>query len=186
MSLILLGILNSQAAAAGGAGAYDLLETVEPSGVQYTEFTGLDSYTDYKHLQLRALVKTTTSGTNLDSFTMQFNGDSGSNYSYHALDGNGSSVSSNGFTSQTSIRFLDTLAKGGDSGVFGADVIDILDFANTSKNKTVRALHGVPASSEQQITLTSGAWYNTAAITSIKFNVSNTAAGSRFSLYGVR
>jgi hypothetical protein len=61
-----------------------------------------------------------------------------------------------------------------------------LDFSNTSKNKTIRALTG-GIDTETDINLTSGAWYSTAAVTSITFALAtNYNAGSRFSLYGVK
>jgi len=184
MSFLLLGILNSQAAA-GGAGAYDLLETVELTTTTSFSFTGLDSYTDYKHLQLRFTAgKANGSGSNPTMY-LRFNGDSGANYAWHALNGDGSSVTSDNGTTQTFIRLNDSI--GGDSanGIFSAAVVDILDFSSTTKNTTLRALHGC-VSGETDIHLTSGLWNSTSAVTSIEQFSSDQSAGSRFSLYGVK
>jgi hypothetical protein len=79
-------------------------------------------------------------------------------------------------------------AANGTSGAFAAGVIDILDPFNTSKNTTVRILTGLNASASK-ISLMSGAWYDTASLTSIQIfvgNSENILAGSRFSLYGIR
>ena len=71
---------------------------------------------------------------------------------------------------------------------FGAVIMDILDYGNTNKNKTVRALSGA-ASAANQIMLSSDLWANTAAITSLTVTCSGGGyytTGSRFSLYGIR
>jgi hypothetical protein len=74
------------------------------------------------------------------------------------------------------------------SNSFGAFVIDILDYTNTNKFKTVRALTGVEDNTTNtEIRFTSGLWKNTAAITSINF-VGNPSFNefSSFALYGVK
>lgn len=187
MSPIPLGIL-----AASGitlAGAYDLLETqVLTSNASSVSFTGLGSYTDYKHLQLRMVGRNTS---NDGTTQLQFNSDTGSNYSYHGITGYNSNVLTDVGSNETRIR----LGRGFDhdsntpSQSFGAIVVDILDFSNTSKNTTIRALSGrVPNEIEKRINFYSGAWYNTAAVTSMTiFDFSGDhKTGSRFSLYGVK
>ena len=176
MSFILLGILNSQAAGAGGAGAYDLLETtVLTSSASSVSFTGLDSYTDYKHLQLRIVAN----GGGL--IYQRFNSDTGSNYAEHRLYGDGSSVNSQGFASQTEmiIGFGTTT-----TDVFAACVVDVLDFSSSNKNTTVRSLGG----DNSDVALGSGLWNNTNAVTSTDIfpNSGSFATGSRFSLYGIK
>ena len=189
MSLMLLGILNSQASG-GGAGAYDLLETTTlTSSASSVTFSGLGSYSDYAHLQIRAVVRESSGAGGYTNSELTLNGDTGSNYSWHYLDGQGSSVSSVGYGSQPNVRLQSfSPGDGSPSGIFGAGVIDILDFNNASKNSTVRALHGALTSTNKGIFLTSGAWYNTDAITSINFAIgaNSWVAGCRFSLYGIK
>jgi hypothetical protein len=66
--------------------------------------------------------------------------------------------------------------------------MDILDYGVTTKNTTMRALNG--GHEYNWIALASGVWMNTAAVTSITFNMPLTSAnfvsGTRFSLYGIR
>ena len=186
MSFMLLGILNSQAAGGGGA-AYDLLEseTLTSSASSIT-FSSLSAYaTDYKHLQIRAVMQDTSANTGLESIGVQFNGDTSSVYSRHTLKGNGSSVVSDNTTSFGSILIVD--ASGRESNVFGASVIDILDFS-ASKNTTIRALTGGNGSTSGGVNLTSGGYFNTAAVTSTTLIARGTAfaIGSRFSLIGVK
>jgi hypothetical protein len=123
------------------------------------------------------------------TINIRFNSDSGgSSYASHALDGNGSSVSSSAFTSRSDITLTSTPAASATASVFAAIVVDILDPYSTSKNKTTRILGGVTTS--PQISLRSGVYLNTASITSItiseNFSSSNFATGSRFSLYGIK
>jgi hypothetical protein len=140
-------------------------------------------------LQVRAVVRESSAAAGYTNSELRFNGDTGSNYSWHYLAGYGSSVLSTDAPNQPNVR-LQSFAPGdgSPSGVFGVGVIDILDFASTSKNKTVRALHGALTSTNTGIALTSGAWYNTGAVTSINFAIGSNSflAGTRFSLYGVK
>jgi hypothetical protein len=117
---------------------------------------------------------------------IRFNGDSGSNYAYHYLDGNGSSVSSTG-QSYNSIFDFGAAALLEPANLFSANVVDILDPFETTKNKTVRMLNG-HSGTYRRIALASGAWFNTASVTSIAVlpNTSNWVSGSRFSLYGIK
>ena len=187
MSLILLGILNSQVSG-GGAGAYDLLETqVLTSSASSVTFTGLGSYSDYKHLQVRMVARNgATAGADKWVY-LTLNGDTGSNYASHRLQGNGSSVFSNAYTSRANmVAALITSSASGTQG-FGSALIHLLDFGNSSKNTTIRSLNGM-ADSANLIALYSGFWNNTNAVTSLTLAPEDNSfiTGSRFSLYGIR
>lgn len=187
---LIMGILASAGAAAPpvAAGAYDLLETQTlGTAAASVTFTGLGSYSDYKHLQIRAVGRTDRNVAS-DNLLLRFNSDTGSNYARHQLEGNGSSVTSGAETSQTAIktgRFSDQTAA---ANAFGAMVTDILDFSSSSKNTTVRTLTGADSGFDT-IVLNSGFWNNTAAVTAITLLPqlgTNLVAGSRFSLYGIK
>lgn len=194
MTPIPLGILDFPT---GAAGAYDLLETqILTSSAASVTFTGLGSYTDYKHLQIRMLTHSTYNGGNT-GYLMTFNSDSGANYSRHGLQANwfpaATGVTSYAQTGQTSIFGS---CYGADySNKFWPAVWDILDFSNANKNTTVKGFEGMFGSNdfghspEGGIRLRSGAWYNTSAVTSISFVTAtgdNFVSGSRFSLMGVK
>jgi len=185
MSFVLLGILNSQAAGAGAAGAYDLLETTTlASSASSVSFTGLGSYSDYKHLQIRAVTQSDRGSSGVSDTLATFNSDTGANYAMHWLQGNGSSVSSTNSTSRNNI-YLNQAPLTSANG-FNAFVADILDFSSSSKNTTVRSFAGGKNSTER-IFLISGLYNSTSAITSMTItDESNFVTGSRFSLYGVR
>lgn len=187
MSLIPFGFWAASGAG-GGAGAFDLLETTTlTSSAASVTFSGLDAYSDYKHLQIR-MVAGCAAGF-VSSGYLELNGDSTASYSHHRLQGNGSSVSSDGGSSDNYILIQAMLSDNDYPNEFAAGVFDVLDFSSSSKNTTIRALHGDKGTGSQKVSLSSGAYLNTDAITSITLGGAggnNMRAGSRFSLIGVK
>jgi hypothetical protein len=182
MTLSALGIFS--AAGAGGAVAdtsYELIETSIVSGASTSTvtFSSLGSYSGtYKHLQVRAVASSAASNNDA---RIRLNGITSASYSHHNLVGTGSSVVSAASTSDTSIN---AFYLGGTA--VGAAVIDILDAYSTTKNKTVRLLQGNTGST--RVALSSGALLTTDSITSVSLlsNAGVWAAGSRFSIYGLK
>ena len=162
--------------------------TVGSAGVANIEFTSIPA--TYTHLQLRYIVRTsqTASGYTYGEAYVQFNSDTGSNYSYHLLAGNGSSASASGLANQVQMGQIDTALNNITSNVFGVGVIDILDYANTNKNKTIRTLGGLDNNGAGVVTLSSGNWRNTNAITSIKIlpYSNGFTQYTSFALYGIQ
>ena len=184
--LIPLGIL---AGAGGVAGDYELIETtILGSTTASVTFSSLATYaSDYKHLQIRLTARTTRVETGAN-IILRLNGDTASNYNWHLLLGTGSSVLSLAGANQTYMFGAWVAAANTTANSYGVGVIDFLDSYSTTKNKTIRSLNG-HAASENNIRLTSGAWRNTNAISSITLldgDGGNLVAGSRFSLYGSR
>lgn len=144
----------------------------------------------YVALQLRVLSKDSVNATGTDYVDLRFNADSGTNYAYHSLQGSGSAASASGSATQNTIRCYYGQTRGGATlaNMFGASIIDIHDYASTTRNKTVRSFSGADTNGGGGIALNSGVWLNTAAVTSVTLlsGGSNTwAAGSRFELYGL-
>jgi hypothetical protein len=186
--LIPFGILSSAAGVEVGE-TYELIasEILTTSQASIT-FSNLGDYSaTYKHLQIRAVAKDDFTALAVSDFYLTLNGAS-SNFKDHFLRGNGSSVTSGSFGYTTVIEQGNMVSSGaGLTNIFGAYVIDILDAFSTTKNTTTRTLTGYNAGSANQIYLSSGAWFNTSAITSINLRSnSNLVAGSRFSLYGIK
>jgi hypothetical protein len=184
MSPITLGILAASGAAQ--VASYELItSTVLTSTSSSVTFSGLGtSAANYKHLQIRMSGRTTRAVVEDGATIMYFNGDTGANYRSHWLVGTGSSV----------VSYADTIIGLGSftgatagTGQYLPMVMDILDFSSTTKNTTIRMSAG-NAGSSQGVRLASGAWFSTAAVTSIALNttVGSWAAGCRFSLYGLR
>lgn len=162
---------------------YELISTVVvgAGGATSVTFSGLDtSATAYKHLQVRAVALHSAD----QNAMMQFNGDTGSNYWWHMVQGNGTAASSFG-SNATQMQ----IGYGPNSTTIPTtSIVDILDFKSTTKNKTIRTLTGCAYSGTWNVKLMSGSWSNTAAITSITmFEITGSyKAGSRFSLYGLK
>jgi hypothetical protein len=186
----ILGIYASQISGHlwAPSGAYDSIATVVASGSSATlQFTSIPS--TYTHLQIRGIVKSTTAGSSLTDATLTFNSDTSSSYTRHILYGNGSSALAFGGTAGAawSIGASD-VPTAGYTSMFGAQVIDILDYANTNKNKTVRALTGADVNGAGTVALSSTVFLKTTAISTIELGMpsGNFASGTTFTLYGIR
>jgi hypothetical protein len=171
------------------AGAYELISsTVLGSTTASVTFSSIPN--TYKHLQVRMAARiATATGTNGVEFDLRLNSDSGANYASHRLYGDGTSVTSTAASAQNQMAVLQGLPSASQTaGIFGAAVIDILDYASTTKNKTLRTLNGYNGVSNR-ISMHSGLWVSTAAVNSIlvyDINAFSFASGSRFSLYGIK
>jgi hypothetical protein len=191
--LIPLGIWAASGAGSGAAaGAYELISTVNPTGVTTVTFSSIPQ--TYKHLQVRLTSRNSNTTTYNMEARLTMNGVGGTSYSYHRMYGQGSSVTSSAQTALPWIRMPYQSASFASAGasVFGATIIDILDYTSTTKNKTVRALGGlagVVATDNQRVDLVSGALYSTSAVTSLSYfweTSDNFSTGSRVSLYGIK
>ncbi len=182
-----LGVLAvAGAGAAAGGAAYELIESsVLTSAQASVTFSSVPS--SYKHLQIRAVVRST--GTGNPRVLVRYNSDSGSNYAYHNLYGDSSTVWSEYNTANTGWAFYFVPNSSQTSGVFGAAIYDILDYSNTTKNTTTRVLGGSPLSGViYDVGIHSFLWMNTAAVSTILLSGDGQdfAIGSRFSLYGIK
>ena len=186
----ILGIMASQISGHlwSPEGAYDALATVTvgSGGVASVSFVGIPS--GYKHLQLRFLGRDNRAST-LDTILMRFNSDTGSNYRIHYLAGDGSSASAGGFAG-TGIEVYRITGSSATASIFGAGVVDILDYTSTTKNKTTRSLAGADLNGSGEVVFGSGLWYATpAAITSVTLTPTNGSLFSEYSsfaLYGAK
>ena len=177
-----------------GNGAYfpvyesdDFLEEVVLSSDTATvSFTGLGSYSDYKHLQIRAVGQVNQTNDSLHNIFMRLNSDTGNNYAQHLLYGQGSSVIAGGNASTDFMYVRNVFGSKANTAYAGSVVIDFLDIHSSSKNTTMRGFGGTAQPGENQIGITSGLWNNTAAVTTILLylNSGSFSAGARFSLYG--
>ena len=195
MSLI-LGILDSGGAAAGGGTAYESIATVTvgSGGSSSISFTSIPA--TYAHLQLRGIMRSDRSYPLDIPYVEVGNGsiDTGANYSAHRLYSNGSSVSTDGAANQNNMYTLVCAGSTGGSDIFGVAVIDFLDYANTNKYKTVRSLsgtdlNGTPSGVGGQLYFSSANWRSTSAITNIRITPvvgPNFVQYSQFALYGIR
>jgi hypothetical protein len=171
-----------------GDNSYESIATTT-LGTATTTITFSSIPSTYTHLQIRGIARATGSFTNADGL-IRFNSDTGANYAHHALYGDGASVTATAGTSTTSGRFARNaqIANSSTASCFSAFVIDILDYANASKYKTVRTLVGYDANGSGISELESSLWQSTSAFTQIDLTTDggNFAQYSSFALYGVK
>lgn len=181
-------LINPYAFLAAG-GDYESIATVTvgSGGASSMEFTSIPS--TYQHLQVRIVARTNRSATG-DQLGVRLNSDSGSNYAYHQLEGDGSSASAYGETGKTwGYAGYGAASATASASIFGATVLDILDYGDMNKN-TVLRLHGsYDSNGAGRVNLASALWVNTAAVTSvvvIPLNGTSFAQHSTAALYGLK
>jgi hypothetical protein len=137
----------------------------------------------YKHLHLR--ITSYNSGGNV-TVQHRFNGDASPLYTRHAVSGDGSTTSALGQADMgigSSLVFSSNTAN-----IFYASILDILDYSDTNKFKTIRSLNGVDYNGSGGIALSSSLYRSTNPITTINLYAAGglIAQYSRFSLYGIK
>lgn len=178
----ILGITASSISKVSDLGAMFALQTVSLGSAGAASITFSSIPSTYKHLQLR--IMSLGSADVAQGLNARYNGDTNSNYSSYWLYGNGSTVGASGTTNDTIQYFGFNLY----SSFPTISIVDILDYANTDKFKTMRCLTGNDRNGSGQVWLFSGAWRNSNAITSITIapNSGNFNGNSQFILYGVK
>jgi hypothetical protein len=184
----ILGILASAITGNLVTNSYESIatSTVGSGGSATITFSSIPA--TYTHLQIRAIGRTTTANTGVDNVFVRVNSDSGTNYARHQIVGNGSTASATSASSTNEAVLGDIARNNNTSGMFGAFVIDILDYANTSKNKTFRAISGSDLNGSGEMRFRSSLWINTNAISTITLipENNNFAEHSQFALYGIK
>ena len=188
MSLI-LGILDSGGVAVAPS-SYESIATVTVGSGGAADITFSSIPSTYTHLQIRGIGRSLYNGAVNESqfMYMQFNSDTATNYAAHRLQGSGSSAVSTASINRTDTIPGWTSTLNSASNVFYASVIDILDYINTNKFKTVRSLTGGDENGSGSIVYYSNLWRSTSAITTIKLfaEASNFAQYTQFALYGIK
>jgi hypothetical protein len=197
-SSILQGFPKSRSLLAGNA-AYDpaatfFIQRITATGGETSlSFTSIPS--NYKHLQIRSLTKTTNTTNAGANIMLRFNSDSSSSYALHRLSGDGSTASASATAPSTDGINLSDFAQRSSTqlaNIYAAGIIDIHDYSSTTKNKTVRSMYGNDSNQTGAglwlIYLYSGLWINTSAISTVTFSIASGtsfAAGTTFGLYGM-
>ena len=157
------------------ATTYDKIATVSISGTSTTTFGSIaSSWTDLRLVFTGSLA---SSGR----MAIQYNGDTGTNYSQTKLWGDGTSVQS---TQTTNANFIYLGATGTTNIRF--DSFDIFSYAG-STYKTCLATESIDANGSGETMSLVGLWRSTSAITSItlyNFNGGNVSGSA--TLYGIK
>lgn len=175
-----VSVLDSGGAGGGGA-AFESIATVTATSGTTVTFSSIPS--TYQHLQIRYYGARSGGPGQLN---LRFNSDAANNYAYHRLRGDGSTASATGGASSSRLQLLNAV-QDSSNAYKASGIIDIHDYASTSKAKTVRNLSGWDGNGTGLIVLGSGLWTSTAAISTITFDIlGDTFDTTQFSLYGIK
>jgi len=175
----ILGVVSSGAVIA--AGAYESIASATGTGSSGTiTFSNIPG--TYQHLQVRLFSIAESGG-----YAMRFNSDTGNNYARHNFGANGSSVFASA-TASTNMMFIGDTSE---TNLPSVMIVDIHDYASTSKNKTIRSLFGHEKNKAGgTVYLYSGLWMSTSAVTSLSLGVGNFSGTFSTStvaaLYGIK
>jgi hypothetical protein len=146
----------------------------------------------YKHLQIRYVGRGTGSNTGYGVY-LQFNGSSSAEYWNYRFRGRSGTASILPDTTANTLAATGAVpAANSGANMYGAAVIDILDYASTTKRKTVRFQSGADQNQSFDDTFSmAGAnlWANTNAISSLTITIDSGngwTTDSRFYLYGIK
>lgn len=150
---------------------YTLIDsTVLSSSASSVTFSSITQ--DYRDLVLIIEEKSTAGGVTL---SIRFNGDSGANYPWVWMQGDGSSASS----TTGSGPFIGYT---GFSGTPALHIAQIMDYSATDKHKTFLSRQNIAGG---RVNALAGRWSNTSAISSVEIAASTLASGSTFYLFGI-
>jgi len=174
---------------AGGGGALTLLSTTTIGTAANFDITGIVG--TYNDLVLMLIGRSSWT-SNHDGLQIQFNGDSGSNYSRQDVRGTGTSALAAQGIALSSIQTPDALPTvNALANSFGIVEIVIPGYASTAWSKTllIKGGHLEGQSGGEMTTFqTTGHWNNTAAVTRVTLQPVNTpftfVTGSQLRVYG--
>ena len=150
--------------------------TLGSAASSYTFSSIPSTYTDL------VLVANCGQVTGNNSFRFQINSDTGTNYSYTFVQGNGTATGS-GRTANDTSGEVESLMNTALTGTF---IIHFMNYANTTTYKT---MIGRGSEASQKVDATVTLWRSTSAINSIKVypgGGQSFLTGSTFTLYGVK
>lgn len=172
-------------------GAYDSIAStvVGAGGASEITFSGIPA--TYQHLQLRWFAPSSPTTSTSWLINVGNNGIATSNYTYHNIYAYGNPVA--GATTRPNESYLELhYVPAGTTTPF-AGIIDIFDYANTNKNKSIRSLSGhvnTASGNGSQNWVTGGAWLSNDAITHVRFQFGTGGYTmpqyTRAALYGIK
>jgi hypothetical protein len=157
---------------------------VGSGGSSQIDFTSIPS--TYQHLQLRALYKCSNTAGTIRFRTGGSSINTGTNYNTHNLYGTGSAAAAEAFGGAAATEAF--LLVGGQDQFNYALVMDLLDYKDTNKNKTIRYLNGGDNNGSGRVGIGSILWAQTTAIETIRFypQAGTFDQHSHFALYGIK
>ena len=181
-----LGTLASPGDVDPGAMVPIATTVVGAGGVSSVVFSSIPQ--SYQDLQIRFIFRGTIADVNCDLYCW-LNGDTTqANYGRSYLRSNGTAASAGIVAPSTTALAGTATGSTATASMFGAGIIDILDYTNANKNKTTRALSGEERNGAGNIWLFANYYTVNSAITSLTLVPQSNAFAeySHFALYGIK
>ena len=170
--------------------SYESISTVTVgSNVSSITFSSIPA--TYTHLQVRIMARNAATGGTTQNLNMTINNDSGGNYTFHQLNSDGSSVGAygEGLGRTNCVQVVHIPTSAAASSIFGVGIIDIIDYTNTNKLRTIKSLRGQDQNNtDGSVALHSYMYNSTTAVSRLDFSGSggDIVQYSSFALYGVK
>lgn len=154
--------------------------TYEPIATTTLSSSGTITFSSIPATYTDLVLITRLIGSTAYDFDIRLNGDTGSNYSYTALYGTGSTT---GGTTSANLTFMRLDYYGYIETTVGqVNITNIQNYASTSVFKTAIAQNG---NANNGMGINIGLWRNTAAVNSISI-LGTMSTGSAATLYGIK
>jgi len=167
-------------------GSYESIATATGTGSSGT-ITFSSIPTTYTSLQIRCTSQ--LSSTSNYAILRPNNDSSTANYTFHSMYGDGSTVTADGYiTGLSGALSVYGTDSGQNSDTTGVGIVDIIDYASTTKYKTFRSITGYDDNGSGLIFLISSLWKDTTAISSLTIVAQggNFTTKTTFALYGIK
>ena len=168
--------------------SYTSLGTVYTTSNLSDQFRFLNIPQNYQHLQIRLFSRSINTGGAYSTCYMGFNGEifSGNSYANHYIYGDGASTSYGNAVSAGQGNIPNIPWNAVTANYFAVTIIDILDYSNYFKAKTVKTISGWDANGTGRAQFASFSWNNLAPISGISFTPDGGwGAYSHAALYGI-
>jgi hypothetical protein len=167
-----------------------LMPTNTYTALATVTLTGSDSSITFSSIpstyrDLIFVINGTPADTAYPVHALRFNSDSGNNYTYVGMTGNGSSAASGSNSSLSFASLGQAFGIGPGTSSYFSTIAQIMDYSATDKHKTVLVRNNV---SGVGVEAQADRWANTAAITSVTLITSGGAGfatGTTINLFGV-
>lgn len=160
--------------------------------IAYSTSTASVTFTNipqgYQDLMLVMYLRSNRSATTA-TFCTRMNANTSGVASYTILQGDGSSATSSRNTSTTFDTLIPIAGNTSTSGIFSSVTYQILNYANTTTNKTCIARSANDLNGSGTTTLQVGLLRSTSAITSLQvfeYDGNSMISGTSYALYGIR
>ena len=166
-------------------GSFESIQTITVGATAVSSVTFSNIPQTYNHLQIRISAR----GNSGTADWGYFRANAAATGSSHYLVGTGTTTVASAYVNSGQPLTLTFPGSTAAANIFSGNIIDILDYKNTNKNKTGRILGGTETGSSGRCELNSYLFSSTNAITSIEivgWAVGSFVQNSTFALYGIK